>query len=356
MPALPDSPHAAALGLDLGLDARDRTELRERIASVRTLRGRDAPGIVGQLSHQLHELMDAPSLVARPVRKGEGYALDFVAARGVTPTALKGWSEAIRSAPRGAFLYDPARPAPGQRNAVHEIAMDDPSAAQGAMTALRAMGIGHSTQVRTLVCDGPLLLGFLGGYLPPGRPVTDRDRARLHRFAMGVRPVLRLLAGVEAKVTADALDTMMEAYPGEAYLVHGDGRIACANTLGARILDERGADAQLEIQRAVRGDVDSPYDVHPVRRTGMFPMSLLTRAAREDSGLEQRLARAQRAWSLSPRELEVLRALANGSANKDIAALIGISLRTVEVHITALLRKARAASRLELVVTLWKGA
>ena len=42
---------------------------------------------------------------------------------------------------------------------------------------------------------------------------------------------------------------------------------------------------------------------------------------------------------LSPREREVLRCVADGRANKEIAALLGISTRTVEAHRDALMKK-----------------
>jgi DNA-binding CsgD family transcriptional regulator len=55
------------------------------------------------------------------------------------------------------------------------------------------------------------------------------------------------------------------------------------------------------------------------------------------------------AVTLSPREREVLRLLASGSRNKDIARTLGISDNTVKFHVSNLLRKAGARSRAELV-------
>jgi DNA-binding NarL/FixJ family response regulator len=42
---------------------------------------------------------------------------------------------------------------------------------------------------------------------------------------------------------------------------------------------------------------------------------------------------------LSPREREVLRSIAQGRANKEIGAELGISTRTVEAHRQALMKK-----------------
>jgi DNA-binding CsgD family transcriptional regulator len=51
---------------------------------------------------------------------------------------------------------------------------------------------------------------------------------------------------------------------------------------------------------------------------------------------------------LSPREREVLRMVASGARNRDIATKLGISENTVKFHVSNLLRKAGAHSRAEL--------
>jgi DNA-binding NarL/FixJ family response regulator len=58
--------------------------------------------------------------------------------------------------------------------------------------------------------------------------------------------------------------------------------------------------------------------------------------------------------SLTAREREVLHHLARGYAYKQIAARLGISARTVESHVGAVLRKLRLSSRHE--VTHWAAA
>jgi DNA-binding CsgD family transcriptional regulator len=52
---------------------------------------------------------------------------------------------------------------------------------------------------------------------------------------------------------------------------------------------------------------------------------------------------------LTPREQQVLGLLGEGRANKEIADALGCSVRTVEFHISNLLRKVGASSRLELI-------
>jgi DNA-binding CsgD family transcriptional regulator len=53
---------------------------------------------------------------------------------------------------------------------------------------------------------------------------------------------------------------------------------------------------------------------------------------------------------LTPRELDVLRAMGEGGSNKVIARQLGISLHTVKFHVEALFRKLDAHSRAEAVV------
>jgi DNA-binding CsgD family transcriptional regulator len=57
------------------------------------------------------------------------------------------------------------------------------------------------------------------------------------------------------------------------------------------------------------------------------------------------------AAGITPREADVLRLIADGLANKQIAARLHLSPRTVEKHVESLLRKTGARSRTELAVT-----
>ncbi|MBY0502278.1 MAG: LuxR C-terminal-related transcriptional regulator [Bryobacteraceae bacterium] len=53
--------------------------------------------------------------------------------------------------------------------------------------------------------------------------------------------------------------------------------------------------------------------------------------------------------ALTPREVEVLRPLADGLANKEIAGKLNISDHTAKFHVAAILEKMNAASRAEAV-------
>jgi two-component system nitrate/nitrite response regulator NarL len=53
---------------------------------------------------------------------------------------------------------------------------------------------------------------------------------------------------------------------------------------------------------------------------------------------------------LSPRELEILRGIANGDSNKEIARALGIAETTVKIHVQHVLRKLDVGSRVQAAV------
>ncbi|HKE27849.1 MAG TPA: response regulator transcription factor [Bryobacteraceae bacterium] len=61
------------------------------------------------------------------------------------------------------------------------------------------------------------------------------------------------------------------------------------------------------------------------------------------------LQSAEENGTLTPRELEVLRMMAEGAANKTIAWKLGISEHTVKFHVASILSKLRAGTRTEAV-------
>jgi DNA-binding CsgD family transcriptional regulator len=74
-------------------------------------------------------------------------------------------------------------------------------------------------------------------------------------------------------------------------------------------------------------------------------------AVQEDGGAEADavVEVMEAAPGLTPREMEVLGLLADGLANKEIGARLGISAHTAKFHVESLLRKLDAANRAEAV-------
>jgi len=75
----------------------------------------------------------------------------------------------------------------------------------------------------------------------------------------------------------------------------------------------------------------------------------LERDARNRAALAQHDAIKDRLTSLTPREQDVLRLMTRGMPNKVMAAELGVSQRTVEIHRARVMDKSGAASLAELV-------
>ena len=67
-------------------------------------------------------------------------------------------------------------------------------------------------------------------------------------------------------------------------------------------------------------------------------------------GGELESGRPERFSSLTPREFEILRHLAEGQSNKEIARDLGITDGTVKLHVRSILRKLEVRSRVEAAV------
>jgi DNA-binding NarL/FixJ family response regulator len=91
------------------------------------------------------------------------------------------------------------------------------------------------------------------------------------------------------------------------------------------------------------------------------PAAQLARRTAQRLGVADQLPRARRGpyaaarrhpLGLTQRELQVLRLLAQGMGNQDIARRLVRSPRTVEHHVSAVLGKLNASSRMDVVLRL----
>ncbi len=114
------------------------------------------------------------------------------------------------------------------------------------------------------------------------------------------------------------------------------------------LVDDPGAEAEVRAWAAdgVRGLVPRDVDATSLGRAVLA-------AARGEvlvfGGLLEQLSLAPTGTSLTQRESEVRILLEQGLADKQIATRLGISVKTVEKHVGAVLRKENVRSRTELV-------
>ncbi|GGH49978.1 LuxR C-terminal-related transcriptional regulator [Microbacterium album] len=114
---------------------------------------------------------------------------------------------------------------------------------------------------------------------------------------------------------------------------------------GARGYITKGASGG-EVSQAVHAVADGDAVFSP--RLAGFVIDAFGAAAGETAASDDELDR------LSAREQEVMRLIARGYAYKEVAADLFISVKTVESHVSAVLRKLQLSSRHEL--TAWASA
>ena len=100
------------------------------------------------------------------------------------------------------------------------------------------------------------------------------------------------------------------------------------------------------VKRAVEAELINA--IRAVARGDLYVHPALTRALLADA-VQPSADGAVGTESLSPREIEVLRLIARGHTNRQIAETLNLSVRTVESHRASLMDKLGLHSRVELV-------
>jgi two-component system nitrate/nitrite response regulator NarL len=142
----------------------------------------------------------------------------------------------------------------------------------------------------------------------------------------------------------ERLAVLVENTPPVAVLLPDEGRVAEVWATGARAILRRDADPG-QVAAALRalmqdlGVIDGAFAAALARPVGL--PTLKTWGDRQTDPLIE---------ELTPRELAVLRLVAEGLPNKTIAVRLGISEHTVKFHVNTILGKLGVASRTEAVV------
>jgi DNA-binding NarL/FixJ family response regulator len=126
--------------------------------------------------------------------------------------------------------------------------------------------------------------------------------------------------------------------------------ICCADpAVGEQLEQILGKDQGI----AVAANVDEPADlVGLIEEAKLDAVLIDARFLEQISGggeIKRDVASLVETARLTPRELEVLAAMADGASNKAIARRLGISFHTAKFHVAAILAKLDADSRTEAV-------
>ncbi|MBP6270226.1 MAG: response regulator transcription factor [Rhizobacter sp.] len=178
------------------------------------------------------------------------------------------------------------------------------------------------------------------------------DAGEAQRRAAALRPDVILLDNHLPGVNGvDALPALHEAAPGVRVLmltVSEDERDLSAALRGGAcgyLLKTIEGDAlSAAIRRAMRGE-----SVIADEMTGKL-VAAYRDAASPAPAAPVPVEPASRLDALSPREQEILRGIALGQSNKEIARALGIAETTVKIHVQHILRKLDVSSRVHAAV------
>jgi FixJ family two-component response regulator len=186
--------------------------------------------------------------------------------------------------------------------------------------------------------------------------VVDDDQAMRHSLQWLIESV-----GLRVRTFGSAEEFLQIYYPGQAGCLLLDVRMP-----GMSGLDLQSYLARDQISLPVviiTGHGDVPMAVKAMQSGAMdfiekpfkdddLLASIRTALAADQTRRRERLKRAEiatRLAELTPREHEVMDMVTEGKSNKDIAASLGVSTKTVEAHRARVMDKMRADSLAELV-------
>jgi DNA-binding NarL/FixJ family response regulator len=168
------------------------------------------------------------------------------------------------------------------------------------------------------------------------------DGTETLRLAAELAPDLVLLdVSMPGESGIETAERLKEAHPELAVLFltmhEEEGLLHEALRAGAAGYVIKRAEAS-ELFQAIRAASRGDIYVHPAMTRGLLRQPVTTHHRR-----------GAPAPALTARELGVLRLLARGNTNRQIAGLLGLSTRTVESHRANLMGKLGLTSRVELV-------
>lgn len=177
------------------------------------------------------------------------------------------------------------------------------------------------------------------------------DAGEAQRKAEALKPDVILLDNHLPGVNGvDAVPSLLAAVPGVRVLLltmsEDEADLAAALRGGAQgylLKTIEGEALSAAIRRAMRGE-----HVIAEAMTGKLVSAFKGSAA--SPAPEVTAAPASPLAALSPRETEILRAIAGGASNKEIARTLDIAESTVKIHVQHLLRKLDVSSRVQLAV------
>ncbi len=322
---------------------------RERVAWL-LHRVRSAPPkrcVLRDVADGLTSLLGAEQALALSVsRDADRWSVSGLAHPGFDDDAARVWRDCVAAAPRSGWgTFDAEHPAPAERNRARLLRglRARPELAQLPIwRAMRASGVAGKDSVRAIVCDGGRLLAWVAAFRT--EPFSADDLQVLDAVAPHlVEPLRAQEHGERSEVALAALAPALEQIPAPAAVISTREGVLFANAAGRELLR----------CGALRACLDDPgYEKKRLLSSGGDEHWLVVHRSADASRL-QRFGRAAAEWRLTPRQREVFEAMVDGSTNRDIATRLGCGVRTVEIHVAAVLEKSGCESRCELTARFW---
>lgn len=328
----------------------DSSNLREMVQAIKGLNVDEAP-VLSRVGSYIREFFRMDVFVAFNVLPGpRHHCLDFLQAVGLSPQSEQALAQLLRSDPSGWGPFSIHLADESQRNRVicaGPLATQTRSGPGEAL--LHSLGLDRHWQLRVWVCDGPNLLAWIGGFRLS--PFTGREQFLMSALVPALIPRLRWERQFSsAQVMMAGLTTALEALPYAAFIVRDSEGILFANEAGQQLLREHAG--SLELLRSSDDGVNAAtgFDLKPLNTPGFGDYFLVTQSQLNTSARMEAL-RAE--WDLTQRQREVLGLLVQGDSNRAIATKLGCALRTAELHVSNVIRKAGVQSRTELTARFW---
>ncbi len=331
----------------------DPTSL-DRLAAA--LRGVPVEGaaLPDECVRELMLLLGAERFCAlRPLPGPGGCSLELMVFRGF-PCGIDTRQQTIQAfetcaglGPPAFDFTEPTAPAARPGQVVRPLAELPPESSDRARALMRQLGAGGYDVLRVVVCDGPRFLAWVG--VLRRSAFTEHERLAFEQVVPLLSDHLALAERLRHAALFEAgLGTALEALAEPAFLLRRDGTLVQANRAAGE-LGLSTAELREQLGRALSGEAGE-WSAQPVG-SGVEPQGYLV--TRRCSGQRARpVAMAAQRWELTRAERRVLARLAEGCSNKQIAQTLCCSARTVEIHVSAILRKSRCDSRAAVVAEL----
>jgi DNA-binding NarL/FixJ family response regulator len=187
----------------------------------------------------------------------------------------------------------------------------------------------------------------------------DADTRRRLKDAAGAGSEARVvgvagsLAALKRQLAAEPADVVLADVSEPAELIQlavaGVPIVALVGDNEDDLLEALHAGAHSALSRAATTTEIHAAILASATGLGALPLFLLVSLLRPHFDAPVHSGVAAEDGGLTPREIEILAALADGASNKAIASRFGISVHTVKFHVASILAKLSAESRTEAV-------